>query len=141
MTQNKARLLVITQDIDFRQLIENLMRHERIQAAVIGSVAHAAHFLRGNALPDLVVLDLSMPNEPAIAFLQQMRHRDEFSRLPVLVVTAFPDPDLVREALQAGANRYLTKLFAAKNLLSTVEEMLTEQKPAHKTTARLGGNR
>lgn len=140
MTQRKARLLVITQDIDFKRLIEHLMRHERIQAAVTGSVAHAGQFLRGNPPPDIVVLDLSMPDEPSIQFLQQLRRRIEFSKLPVLVLTAVPDPDQVRAALQAGANRYLTKLFAAKNLLSTLQEMLAEPKPARLTTGHLGGN-
>ena len=53
-----------------------------------------------------------------------MRARDQFAKLPVLVLTAVPDPDQVRGALQAGANRYLTKLFISKNLLKTVQEML-----------------
>ncbi len=140
MTQYKARLLVVTQDSDLKRLIESLMQHERIQAAVTGSVAHAAHFLRGNALPDVIVLDLATPGEPTLEFIQQLRGLGEFARLPVLVLTAVPDPVQVRAALQAGANRYLTKLFAAKNLLSTVEEMLLAAKPARLATGSLGGN-
>lgn len=140
MTQSKKRLLVVTQDAEFKQLIEHLMRHDRIQAAVTGSAAHAAQFLRSNGLPDVVVLDLSTPDEPILPFIQQLRARAEFARLPVLVVTELPDPVQVREALQAGANRYLTKLFAAKNLLSTIEEMMPVARPIRATTERLGGH-
>ena len=88
----------------------------------------AAHFLQTQSLPDIVVLDLSLPDNQGLVFLQQLRARDKYAKLPVLVLTEIPDPVQVRAALQAGANRYLTKLFVAKNLLSTLDEMLIEPK-------------
>jgi twitching motility two-component system response regulator PilH len=124
MAQAKPRLLVVTHDVELKGLMDTLMRHGRIQAAVTANVAHAAQFLRSNVLPDVLVLDLTMPDGHLLDFLRQMRERAEYRNLPVLVLTDIPDPDLVRTALQTGANRYLTKLFVAKNLLSTVEEML-----------------
>lgn len=141
MAQAKPRLLVVTNDADIKRLMDTLMRHGRIQAAVTANVAHAAQFLRSNANPDVVVLDLSMPDGNLIDFLRQMRARTEYRSMPVLALTEVPDPDLVRMALQAGANRYLTKLFAAKNLLSTVEEMLFTQAPKPGTKPLTAGLR
>jgi len=62
-------------------------------------VTSAAHFLLDNPLPDVLIIDLSMSGEQPLEFLKQMRARTRFSKLPVLVVTDVPDPDLVRTAL------------------------------------------
>ncbi len=124
MTQKKACLLMVTQDADVKKLVETLIEHRRVQGDFTTSVQAAAHFLQNNPLPDVVILDLSLPDNNALLFLEQLRHRDEFKQLPVLVLTDFPDPDQVRDALGKGANRYLTKLFINRNLLSTLDEMV-----------------
>lgn len=119
----KTRLLVITQDDDVKKLIDTLILHDRIQAAVIDTPLAASHFLKNNPLPDILVLDLTVSETESVEFLRQMRVRSKYAALPVLVLTDIPDPTLVREALQAGADRYLTKLFVSKNLLSTLDDM------------------
>lgn len=124
MTQKKACLLMVTQDADVKKLVETLIEHRRVQGDFTTSVQAAARFLQNNPLPDVVILDLSLPDDTALAFLEQLRNRDEFKKLPVLVLTDFPDPDQVRDALGKGASRYLTKLFINRNLLSTLDEMV-----------------
>lgn len=138
--QKKTDLLVITQDGDFKRLIQHMVSREPMNAAVSDSATEAARFLLHNPLPDVVIIDLSMVDEQPLEFLKQMRARVEFSKLPVLVLTAVPDPDQVRTALQAGANRYLTKLFAGTNLVSTVKAMVAEVKLLPRKTASLDGN-
>jgi len=124
MTQTKTQVLLVAGDTDVKNLIHDLLNYDQIQTAVTETLAKAAQFLQSNPLPDLLILDLSSTDAESLDFLQQMRAHDEFAKLPVLVLTAVPDPDQVRGALQAGANRYLTKLFISKNLLKTVQEML-----------------
>lgn len=124
VTQKKTALLVLTQDLQVKKLIENFMVHNRLYATFADSAAVGAQFLKTQPLPDVLILDLTISHAEAIDFLRQMRRRAEFARLPVLVLTDVPDPDRVKEALAAGANRYLTKLFVGRNLLSTLEEMV-----------------
>jgi DNA-binding response OmpR family regulator len=119
-----ARVLAITQDVEVKKLLNNLMLHNRVQAGVTESTWNATRFLSTNPAPDLVILDLDLPEAHSLEFLQQLRQRSELARLPVLVLTSFPDPTQVRQALDSGANRYLTKMFMAKNLLTTVHEMM-----------------
>jgi DNA-binding response OmpR family regulator len=142
MTQQQKRtnLLIITQDPDLRGLIQNLVNREPINAAVSDGSSAAARYLMQNPVPDAVIIDLAMENEQPLEFLKQMRARVEFSKLPVLVLTSVPDPDQVRIALQAGANRYLTKMFASTGLITTVKAMLTEIKPRRRQTSNLGTN-
>lgn len=124
--QATARVLVITQDADVKKLLNNLMLHNRVRAGVTESTWNATRFLSTNPAPDLVILDLDLPETQSLEFMQQLRQREELATLPVLVLTSFPDPTQVRRALDAGANRYLTKMFMAKNLLATVHEMIGE---------------
>ena len=53
-----------------------------------------------------------------------MRALKQFADLPVLVIVEEPDPDVVKTALQAGANRYLTQSFIQANLMRTLREMI-----------------
>lgn len=122
--QATARVLVITQDAEVKKLLNNLMLHNRVQAGVTESTWNASRFLSTNPAPDLLILDLDTPDAYAVDFLQQMRKQSKLANLPVLVLMSFPDPAQVREALDSGANRYLTKIFMGKNLLTTVYEMI-----------------
>jgi DNA-binding response OmpR family regulator len=123
--QATARILVITQDAEVKKLLNNLMIHNRIQAGVTESTWNATHFLSANPAPDVVIVDLDLPEAMSLEFLRQLRGREQLASLPVLVLTSFPDPAQVRKALDAGANRYLTKMFMGKNLLATVHEMIS----------------
>ena len=122
--QTTARVLVITQDAVVKSFIHSLMLNKRILAGVTDSVDTATHFLSTNEAPHIVIVDLELPEGRALEFLKQMRRYNHLANLPVLVLTSFPDPEQVREAFNAGGNRYLTKMFMGKNLLSTLHEML-----------------
>lgn len=122
--QATASILVITQDAEVKKLLNNLMLHNRVRAGVSESTWNASRFLSTNPAPDLLILDLDTPEAHALEFLEQMRRHAKLAELPVLVLMSFPDPTQVREALDAGANRYLTKIFMGKNLLATIHEMI-----------------
>ncbi len=124
LPQTTARVLVITQDAGVKKLVDNLMLHNRIRAGVTDTTWNASRFMSNNPAPDLLILDLDLPENYLFGFLQETRKHPELAKLPVLVLTSFPDPTQVRQALESGANRYLTKMFMAKNLLTTIQDMV-----------------
>jgi DNA-binding response OmpR family regulator len=65
-----------------------------------------------------------LPDISGVEFLKQLRGRNVFDELPVLVLSAVIDPLTIRGALDAGADRYLTKPYIANNLLTVVQEIL-----------------
>jgi DNA-binding response OmpR family regulator len=75
-------------------------------------------------MPDVMILDLMLPDVSGIEFLRQMRAKEVFDTIPVLILSALADPDQIREGLSVGADRYLTKPYLANNLLSTIQDML-----------------
>lgn len=84
----------------------------------------AVDVLRQRPLPDIVVLDLMLPDISGMEFLRQMREKTIFDKLPVVILSALADPERIREGLKSGADRYLTKPYLANNLISTIQDLL-----------------
>lgn len=125
MASNSKRILVVDDDPELLQLVRVLLARIHIENVITAeSAAAAAAALRTPPLPDVVILDLMLPDISGVEFLRQMRSKPAFDSVPVLVLSAIIDPDHIRQALDAGADRYLTKPYIANNLLTVVQEIL-----------------
>jgi len=91
--------------------------------------------------PDVVLLDLSLPGQGGIAVTRALRAAGRQAR--VLVLTSFADPELVLDAVHAGADGYLLKDADAETILSAVHAVAAGGSPVDPTVARflLGGLR
>lgn len=69
--------------------------------------------------PDVVLLDLHLPDGDGLDYLQNLRHAGKAT--PVVILTARTDEDAVVEALHQGANDYIRKPFGNKELLARLE--------------------
>lgn len=125
MENNKnVRILVVDDEEPVLHLVELLLRRVGYTPILAHNAKEAADILKQKPLPDLMILDLMMPGISGIELLRQMRSRDVFDNLPVVILSALADPDQIREGLSAGADRYLTKPYLANNLVSTVQDVL-----------------
>ena len=79
------------------------------------------------APPDLVLLDLNLPDIDGLALLQHLQADADLAGIPVVIVSADASQAQVEAGLQAGALRYLTKPLSVTEVLSTVDEVLTRQ--------------
>jgi DNA-binding response OmpR family regulator len=116
----KCRVLVVDDDPDIRGLLAELLRragHEVVEAenGRVGlRVFHASS-------PDLVVLDVSMPELDGWQTLERIR---DLSDVPVLMLTARGDELERVRGLQAGADDYVVKPFGRQELLARVQAIL-----------------
>lgn len=123
-TARKARILIIDDDPSLQQLVRVLIERAGMEPISALNASEAAKILRQRPLPDLVILDMMLPEVSGIDFLKQMRARTVFDELPVIILSALADPAQIREGLESGADRYLTKPYLANNLIKTVHEVL-----------------
>ncbi len=117
-------ILVVDDDENVLKLVDLLLKRANMETILVTTAHDAAQALRKKPLPNLMVLDMMLPDVSGIEFLKQMRAKRVFDDIPVLILSALADPDQIRQGLDAGADRYITKPYLANNLLSTVQDLL-----------------
>jgi DNA-binding response OmpR family regulator len=121
----RGRVLVVDDDADIRSLLRHLL--ERAGYAVV-EAANGREGLRAlyASAPDLVLLDVSMPELDGWQTLERIR---DLSDVPVLMLTArAAELEKVR-GLKAGADDYVSKPFGRQELLARVEALLRRAGP------------
>lgn len=118
MTKN---ILLVTDDTHALAVLQTSVAGKALRVMHTNSIQQSVILFR-QTIPDLFILDLTMQDKQAPALLREVRKH--FPRLPVLVIVAAPDSNLIKEALKIGANRYITKVFLANMLTRTVSEMI-----------------
>src|SRR5262249_19160545 len=77
-----------------------------------------------NATPDLILLDLMLPELDGFAVCEILRHDPATASVPIIMLTAMSG-ELARVAgMEAGANDYITKPFSPRQLIARVEALL-----------------
>ncbi|MFN6465494.1 MAG: response regulator [Nostoc sp. DedVER02] len=75
--------------------------------------------------PDLMLLDLKLPDIDGYSLLKQVQQKPDLSKIPIIVVSAFAFKADQELALSLGARRYFVKPLKLKDLILTIEEELT----------------
>lgn len=122
--EGKKTILVIDDEPAVQEVIRLILERWGYQLIPALNVATAVEKLRQKPLPDLVLLDLMLPDVDGLELLRQMRETKVFDALPIIIVSALADADQIRKGLEMGADRYITKPAMSHNLLKTVQEVL-----------------
>jgi DNA-binding response OmpR family regulator len=118
------RILIIDDDPAIQNVVQMLLARIGCETVAAGTANDGAVVLRQHPLPDLVLLDLMLPDVDGLELLRQMRAKATFDALPVVILSALADPEQIRRGLELGADRYITKPYLAANLTQTVTEVL-----------------
>jgi len=124
VAEEQARILVVDDDPALQKLVRTLLERAGMLPISAMNASEAAQILRARPLPDAIVLDLMLPDISGVEFLRQMRQKESYRDLPVLILSALADPDQIREGLSVGADRYLTKPVLGNNLIPYVQDLL-----------------
>ena len=111
---NKPLILVVEDDSTVRNLITTTLKSNdyRYISASNGEAAIAA---ASSQQPDIVFLDLGLPDMDGVEVIKRVR---SWSQIPIIVISARSEDEDKIEALDAGADDYLTKPFSVEELLA-----------------------
>ncbi|MDT5176908.1 MAG: hypothetical protein QOJ95_1106, partial [Mycobacterium sp.] len=114
-----TRVLVADDNADMREYLTNLLRTAGYLVSAVTDGRQALDAIRGQ-LPDLVISDVMMPDLDGLQLVAALRNDQRTAALPVLLLSARAGQEASIEGLQAGADDYLVKPFAAADLLARV---------------------
>jgi DNA-binding response OmpR family regulator len=120
MSSKKTVVLVVDDDIRMLRMMKRMLELENFQTITANS-GEAALKVFEKENPDLVLLDIMMPDMNGYTVCQHIR---EFSEVPIIMVTAMGDDKQKVEGLDAGADDYVTKPFSASELAARVRAIL-----------------
>jgi len=95
--------------------------------------ALARHMLATLTLPDLLVVDMSMPEVNGMDVVRWIRGSKRFRNLPLIVLSSETHPELVQDALNTGANAYLFKPVTLEELEEALNTIFQSQSLSHPT--------
>ena len=119
-----AVVLVIDDDPATRELAAAALRRAGFQAATVGNPRDAARHMTQLGPPDLVLLDVEMPDMNGFDFLARMRAHKRLKDTPVILFTALSERRHIVRGLLAGADGYIAKPVSGAALAAAVRTVL-----------------
>lgn len=126
MTQG-ARILVVDDEPQIRRSLQVNLERSGYAVETVESGEDALTSFR-NRRPDVVILDLLMPGMGGVAAVRGIR---ESSTVPIIVLSAMGEESRKVEALELGADDYMTKPFGMDELLARIRSLLRRAAGAH----------
>jgi len=133
MSESSATVVIVEDEPQIRRFVRGALEAQHWQVHEAGTMKDGL-VEAGTRRPDLVILDLGLPDGDGVAFLRDLR---AWTQVPVIVLSARSDEADKIAALDAGADDYLTKPFGVGELMARVRvAMRRVQRPAEAGSSR-----
>jgi DNA-binding response OmpR family regulator len=129
-----GRVLVVEDDAEITDVLRRSLRHEGYEVRTAGDGV-AALDAAARFIPDLVVLDLGLPQLDGIEVCRQLRADGD---VPILILTARTETDDRVTGLDSGADDYLVKPFERQEFLARIRALLRRRPPRGSASLGVG---
>ncbi len=124
MTGTDGRNIVVIEDEDaIRDVVAYNLERAGFEVATAGNGRTGLQLVR-DVVPELVLLDLMLPELDGLEVCRRLRSDPATARIPVIMLTAKGDEGEIIEGLEAGADDYVTKPFSPRELVARVQANL-----------------
>ena len=123
-------ILVIEDDMDLLKLVGEVLAKAGFLTRFARSRAEINSEFNKTPLPDLVLLDVRLPDADGFNILEKIRSNQKILKMPVIMMTGRSEVTDVARGLSLGADGYVTKPFKISGLVSAVNTVLGVDQPA-----------
>ena len=124
MAKNRFKILIIEDETNIRTFVRTMLEAEDYQVLCAADYKSGLSMFSSHC-PDLVILDLGLPDQDGSEFITFAR---QYSRAPIIVLSARTTDDDKVSALDTGANDYITKPFSTAELLARIRSALRNRR-------------
>ena len=119
----KPVILIVDDERPYVDLLGELLEKYGLEAQTAYDAGDALFRLRAKK-PDLILMDLKMPQMDGLSLIDRLRSNRKWQKIPIFVVSAKTGREDQKSALDAGANRFLTKPFSSNDLRTVLREFV-----------------
>jgi CheY-like chemotaxis protein len=127
---SRHSILVIEDDVDLLKLVGEVLAKAGFLTRFARSRAEINAEFNKTPLPDLVLLDVRLPDADGFNILEKIRSNQKILKLPIIMMTGRSEVTDVARGLSLGADGYVTKPFKISGLVSAINTVLGIDQPA-----------
>jgi two-component system, OmpR family, alkaline phosphatase synthesis response regulator PhoP len=120
---SRERILVVDDEEDLLELVNYNLSREGFRVECVATGEAALTTARKN-LPDLIVLDLLLPNVDGLEICRRLKGDEKTKHIPIIMLTAKSEESDMVAGLELGADDYMTKPFSPRVLLARIKAIL-----------------
>ncbi|MDA0176395.1 MULTISPECIES: response regulator transcription factor [Mesoflavibacter] len=120
----KKKILIVDDEPNIVMSLEYTFKKQDFEVYIARDGSEALDILKSQT-PDVVLLDIMMPNVDGYQTLQHIKDNQSLNNTKVVFLTAKNKASDIEKGLNLGADKYLTKPFSVKKIVSEVLELLT----------------
>ena len=131
MTENKLRILIVEDDENISKTMQNILQQQGYETDTAKTGREAEQKAKDRSY-NLALLDIKLPDMEGTQLLAKLQ--ESSPKMMKIMVTGYPSLENAMEALNQGADAYVTKPVKPAKLLELIKEKLEEQNQADKMT-------
>jgi DNA-binding response OmpR family regulator len=119
----RADVLIVEDEVEIAELMQFHCERDGLRASLVHNGRLALDVIKRQK-PDLVILDLMLPDLDGLEICRRMKRAEELRRIPILMVSAKGEESDIVSGIELGADDYITKPFSPKVLLARIRNIL-----------------
>jgi len=123
----KNKILIVEDDIFIRDIYEVKFRQEEFEVSSAENGIVALKLLEGGLFPDIILLDIIMPQMDGIEVLRRLKANDALKNIPIIMLTNISEKEKISEGMELGIKDYLIKShFTPSEVVQKVNTLLDQ---------------
>jgi two-component system chemotaxis response regulator CheY len=119
----KKIILVADDSSTIRKFVSFSLASQGFKVLTATDGMEAIEMMPANKI-DLIITDLNMPNLDGFKFIQSIRQNEEYSEIPIIILSSLSKEEEIHKGIECGANSYLVKPFDPKKVQYEVSKYL-----------------
>lgn len=118
------KILIVDDEPNIVMSLEYIFKKENFEVFIARDGAEAIDIVE-NDIPDIIILDIMMPNVDGFQVLKYLKANEHLSEIKVIFLSAKNKVSDIELGLQLGADKYMSKPFSTKKLVNEVKHLLS----------------